>query len=115
MPDEVSRSVQDAANVLGQRIWSTGAQPRSHLLRGINPPDAERYLSHAVAQGWVVVDGGLVIRGAVNPVPLPEPVLLWSSGCGGVPAGISPAGALTVRYLFRFRDVVTSASGYSDI
>jgi hypothetical protein len=84
--DEVSRSVRDAANVLAQRIWSTGAQPRSHLLRGINPPDAERYLSHAVAQDWVVVDGDLVIRGAVNPVPLPEPVsaleqrLRWGPG-----------------------------------
>jgi hypothetical protein len=87
MPNEVSRSVQDAANVLAQRVWSTGAQPRSHLLRGINPPDAERYLNHAVAMGWVTVgEGDLVGRGAVNPVPLPEPVsaleqrLRWGPG-----------------------------------
>lgn len=83
---EVTRAVREAGNVLALRVWDTGPQPREYLLRGINPPDAARYLTHAVEMGWVVADGDVVRRGAVNPVPLPEPVsaleqrLRWGPG-----------------------------------
>ena len=71
---DVSRSVQNAARVLALRVWNTNAQPRSHLLSGINPPDAARYLRHATDMGWVRIDeDDLVRRGDNNPRPL-EPV-----------------------------------------
>lgn len=79
VPD-VSRTVQRAANVLSQRVWSTNAQPRDHLLRGINPPDADRYLAYAVVMGWVTVDeDDRVRRGDTNPVQ-PDPVAELPAG-----------------------------------
>jgi hypothetical protein len=54
--------VQQAANTLAQRVWSTNAQPRSHLLCGINPPDADWYLAYAIALDWVMLDEEDLVR-----------------------------------------------------
>ena len=55
-------------------------KPTSDYFRpGIPPGNAEAWISHAVAQGWVVEDGDLLRPGPVSPY-LPEPVAEGSGG-----------------------------------
>ena len=76
----VTRAVAHAARTIGDQVRQSGVKPTSDYFRpGIPPGNAEAWISHAVAQGWVVEDGDLLRPGPVSPY-LPEPVAEGSGG-----------------------------------
>ena len=76
----VTRPVARAARTIGDQVRQSGVKPKSDYFRpGIPPDNAEAWISHAVAQGWVVEDGDLLRPGPVSPY-LPEPVAEGSGG-----------------------------------
>jgi hypothetical protein len=67
---EVSTEVQQAAEALALKVWSSGSIPRDHLFAGLLPALADEYLNQTIAMQWVVLDGDRIAPGPLNPRPM---------------------------------------------
>jgi hypothetical protein len=65
----VSPMTEDSARQLGKAVWDRGVVSRRQHFLGIRADSADRWVAHAEAMGFVMVEGDSLKRGPVNPVP----------------------------------------------
>jgi hypothetical protein len=92
VPPLPSPAVESTARTLAIQVRQSGVKPKSaYAAHGIPPGDVEAWISHAVNQQWVVVDGEFLRPGSVSPhvvadLPAEEPVtppeVRWGPGPG---------------------------------
>ena len=61
----VADDVARAARTLAIQLWGVGLMPRAELA-----PANDQCLAHAVHENWLVVDGGRIVRGGIDPRPV---------------------------------------------
>ena len=67
----VDSVVDRAARVIATAVRERRVVPRAELYEGVSSAQVDRFIAHAVAMGWCVLDGpGLIRSGPVNHWPV---------------------------------------------